>query len=357
MLQHWFANPWAFYLTGLLPVLSLLGFLALRRRRRALTRLGNLLTLEVLIPPGAWLRFFRGLVLSLALTLLVAGVAGPQWGRDFSQSVAPGRDLVVVLDLSRSMFAEKPSRLDRSKGALLDLARSLKEKGGHRVALVAFAGRARVLCPLTHDYDHFRETVESLDIDHLPPGTAATDDEASGTRLGAALRLAVDLHDPRYRGYQDVLLLSDGDDPARDGDWRLPAAQARAADVPIHAVGVGDPDEPSPIPLPDGTPLQHDGKEVRTRLREEPLREIAEMTEGTYIDAHTRALPLGRVFRERIESRPARDDSGEALPLYRQRYPWFLGGALALLALEIALGRRTRTSRPAVAPEPAEVTA
>jgi Ca-activated chloride channel family protein len=344
-----FANPWAFYLLGAMPLLSLLGLWAAWRQRRALAQLGSLLTLEMLLPPRRSRGLLRALVFSLAMTVLVAGIAGPQWGRDESQAVAPGRDLVVVLDVSRSMFAEQPSRLERAKRALADLARALEERGGHRVGLVVFAARSKVLCPLTHDYDHFAEAVAALDEQHLPAEIAVTDDDVSGTRLGAALRTAADLHDPRFRGYQDVLMISDGDDPARDGDWRLPAAEARALNIAVHTVAIGDPDQDNTIPIGEGRVLEYDGKPVRTRLQEMPLKEIAEIAEGTYIAAHTRALPLGALFRESIESRPVREDGEEPLPLYRQRYPWFFGAALALLAAGMALGRRTRSSRPAVA--------
>jgi Ca-activated chloride channel family protein len=358
MLRHWFANPWAFPILGLMPLLGLLGALALRRRSRALARLGSQAALELLVAERGWVRLLRGFLASLGLTLLVAGIAGPQWGRDYGQAAAPGRDLVVVLDLSRSMFAEQPSRLHRAQAALADLTRALQERGGHRVALVVFAGRAKVACPLTHDYDHFREVVEALDPDRLPPDIAPDDDDPSGTRIGAGIRAAVDQHEPRYAGYQDVLLLSDGDDPARDGEWRLPAAEARAKGIPVHTVGIGDPDEDSTIPGPDGAPLEHDGRKVGTRLREGPLQEIAEMTEGTYIPAHTRALPLGRVFRERIESRPVREDTEDSLPQYQQHYAWFLGGALLLLTLSIVVGGfgRPWPARPdrAAAAVPAE---
>jgi Ca-activated chloride channel family protein len=353
MLQHWFANTWAFSLLGLMPLLGLLGALALRRRNRALARLGSQPALELLVAERRWVRLLRGFCASLGLTVLVVGIAGPQWGRDWSQAVAPGRDLVVVLDLSRSMFAEQPSRLQRAKQALADLSRALEARGGHRVGLVVFAAHARVACPLTHDYDHFREVVEGFGADRLPPDIAATDDDESGTRIGAGLRAAVELHEPRFAGYQDILLLSDGDDPARDGEWRLPAAEARARGIPVHTVGIGDPDEDGTVPTADGTPLEHDGQAVKTRLREEPLRDIAEMTEGTYIPAHTRTLPLGRLFRERIESRPVRDDAEDALPQYRQHYPWFLGGALLLLTFAVVVGGFGRPRRPGPEPLPA----
>ncbi len=348
MLHHWFANPWAFPLLGLPPLVGLLAVFALRRRNRALGRLGNQPALELLVAERGWVRLLRGLLASLGLTLLVAGIAGPQWGRDWSQAVAPGRDLVVVLDLSRSMFAEQPSRLHRAKEGLIKLTDTLKERGGHRVALVVFAGRARVLCPLTHDYDHFREVVEDLAPNRLPPAIGPSDDDASGTRIGAGIRAAVDLHEPRFAGFQDILLLSDGDDPARDGEWRLPAAEARAREIPVHVVGVGNPDEDSTIPTPDGPLQDGDGATVKTRLREAPLQEIAAITDGVYIPAQTRALPLGRLFHERIESRPMRDDAEDALPQYQQHYAGFLGGALLLLALSIVVGgfRRPRAVRP-----------
>jgi Ca-activated chloride channel family protein len=349
MLHHWFLNPWAFPLLGLPPLLGLLGLFALRRRNRALARLGNQPALELLVAERGWVRLLRGLFASLGLTALIVGIAGPQWGRDWTQAVAPGRDLVVVLDLSRSMFAEQPSRLHRAKTGLVNLAESLKERGGHRVALVVFAGRAKVVCPLTHDYDHFRETVEAIDPEHLPSEIAATDDDPSGTRIGTGIRAAVDLHEPRFAGYQDVLLLSDGDDPAGDGgDWRLPAAEARARGVAVHTVGIGDPDEDSTIPAPNGPLLDENGEKVKTRLREGPLQEIAELTEGVYVPAHTQALPLGRLFRERIESRPMHEDTEDSLPQYQQHYPWFLGAALGLLSLSVVVSgfSRPRPARP-----------
>jgi Ca-activated chloride channel family protein len=342
MLRHWFLNPWAFPLLGLMPLLGLLGVFALRRRNRALARLGNHPALELLVAERGWVRLLRGFLASLGLTLLVVGMAGPQWGRDWTQATAPGRDLVVILDLSQSMFAEQPSRLHRAKTGLINLAQSLKERGGHRVALVVFAGRAKVACPLTHDYDHFREVVEDLDPRRLPPEIAPDDDDPSGTRIGTGLRAAVELHEPRYAGYQDVLLLSDGDDPARDGEWRLPAAEARARGIPVHTIGVGNPDADSTIPTATGPLHDADDAVVQTRLQEGPLREIAEITEGIYIPAHTQALPLGRLFRERIESRPAREDTEDVLPQYQQHYAGFLGGALGLLSLSIVVGGFSR---------------
>lgn len=130
------------YLLALLPALGLLFLWDRWRRRRAFARLGSPASLQALVHAPGGGRFWRGLFLTLGLLCLVLGTAGPQWGRDYTQSTASGRDLVVVLDCSRSMFAETPSRLERAKTALLDLSQTIEKRGGARLALVVFAGRA-----------------------------------------------------------------------------------------------------------------------------------------------------------------------------------------------------------------------
>lgn len=352
MFHHWFAQPSALYLLALLPALGLLSLWNHWRKRRAFAGLGNPTSLQALVDPpgGRW--FWRGLCVTLGLICLLLGMAGPQWGRDWDQSAAPGRDLVVVLDCSRSMLAETPTRLERAKTALLDLCEAMKKRGGHRVALVVFAGSARLACPLTHDYDHFRESVESVETDAPDPELEPTAGAASGTRIGAALHKALLAHDERYRGARDILLLSDGDDPARDGEWREGADEAREEGVPVYTVGLGDPDSASVI---------HVGKEeVHTQLQEAPLRDIAERTHGLYVAAQTRTLPLGKVYLDAVAGqaeRPENEDD-DRLPMFKQHYPWFLGAAFVLLGLSGGIGdRRRRALTGEVSTPPASIAA
>src|SRR5262249_49202497 len=144
----------------------------------------------------------RGICLSLGIGLLAIGIAGPQWGREWVQAAA-GRDVVVVLDMSRSMLAEQPSRFERAKTALDDLSWAVPRRGGHRLGLVVFAGGAKVICPLTHDYDHFREALAQLDAQE-PPEELRPESSRSGTRIGLGLTEAVRHgQDPRFRGFQD----------------------------------------------------------------------------------------------------------------------------------------------------------
>jgi len=338
-MQHWFSNPIFLTLLAILPVLAALGFFARMRRRKALAILGSSLAIGYIHAARDWLGALRGLCLSLGMASLVIGIAGPQWGREWIQA-APGRDVVVVLDMSRSMLAEQPSRFQRAKSAIADLSWDVQKRGGHRLGLLVFAAGAKEACPLTNDYDHFREVLDQLDMEE-PPEALRPEGSASGTRIGVGLRDAVyQAHDERFRGFQDILLISDGDDPAHDEEWRNGISAARERGIAVHCVGIGDPDKASTIPSTQG-PLWHDDQMVLTKLEERPLQEIARLTGGTYTSARTSALPLGELFRTRIETRTGHEaDETEALQVLRPRYSWFFGPALALLALEMLLGRR-----------------
>lgn len=341
MLRHAFAHPWMLWFLTALPVLIGLGVWSARRRRQTLARLGEPAAVEVQL---AWRRSWRwlnGLCLLLGFLGLGVGMAGPQWGRDWDQSAAPGRDVVIVLDCSRSMLAETPSRLQRARDALIDLADAVERRGGHRLALVLFAGKTEVACPLTHDYDHFRSKLEMLETVAQGRDLTPRPGEKSGTRLGQALSLAASSDDPRFADTRDILLLSDGDDPARDAEWRNGARIAAALGVRVHTIGIGDPNVASPIRLDSG-PLRHDDQLVLTRLEEAPLREIAELTGGAYTSARTRTLPLGSLFLDTLEHLPEREDIEDALPVYQQRYAWFLTPALGFLVLFTLLGDGSR---------------
>src|SRR2546426_3862207 len=81
-----------------------------------------------------------------AMGLVVFALSQPQWGKYWTQTRASGRDIIVALDVSRSMLADDvtPSRLERAKADIHDLVDAVEESGGHRLGLIAFAGSARV---------------------------------------------------------------------------------------------------------------------------------------------------------------------------------------------------------------------
>ncbi len=348
-----FAQPLAFWLLLTVPLISVLFYVAARGRRKLLAHFGRISVVSGLLDrrPGARPR--RHLLLMLAIVALVLAIAGPRWGKD-RNAVAPGRgrDIVVVLDASRSMLAEQPSRQERARRALLDFCKTLKTRGGHRVALVVFAARPRLVVPLTRDYEHFCSKVMEQDAADLPADLRPDADEGlvSGTRFGQAIRLATAVHVPDAQGSQDILLISDGDDPANDEEWREGSAAAREQKIAIYTVGIGDPESSSTIPAANG-PLRFRDKLVESRLREAPLKEIARSTGGLYFPAQTKSFPLGQLFRTTIEPRGAKERSldgplnDDPLPL-RLRYAWFLGAALAIFAAHLLVRERLPRRRP-----------
>jgi Ca-activated chloride channel family protein len=359
-MTRFFTTPALLWSLGAFPALGLLLFVARRRRRTLLARIGppGVIAGQVERPAGRWRVAFGW---TLGLAALAVATAGPHWGLGPPPPTAPGRDIVVVLDLSRSMLAQDalPSRLGKAKEALREFADAVQARGGHRLALVIFAGQAAVACPLTHDYDHFRAKVAAASADPPPPAVRVTGAAAvSGTRIGAGLQRAVDLLDKQFRGAQDIILVSDGDDPAGDEEWRNGLAAAREAGVPVLTVGVGDPSANSPIPIKAGR-LHYRGNEVQTRLQEAPLKEIAARTGGEYLPVRTGLPTLDELFRRRIAPAPTREAVSGTLPQPVGRQALFFAFALTFVTgtmISIRLSPRaavrgflrlTRLRRPA----------
>ena len=334
-------HPAAFALFAVPLTLALLAWRQRRRGQRRLDAVGQSVAVFALRTRPR--RGRRGAVALAALAWLAlsVGVAGPTWGVGDPDGVAVGRDVVVVIDLSRSMLAADaagPARWRAAVDGAAELVESLRGRG-HRVGLVAFAARPKLLAPLTTDTNHLVTLLAELDALRPPaevrpaPGAPS----ASGTRIGAALRAAVEAHDPRFVGAQDILLLSDGEDPADDREWLTGVSAARQARVPVHAVGFGDPAHDSPIlvagRLLEATDANGVRDPVQTRLREDVLTEIASATGGHYGPARQEAPRLAEFFRERVESDATRELADDATPQPRDRSgPFFALSALCLLA-------------------------
>ena len=112
----------------------------------------------------------------------------------------------------------------------------------------------------------------------------------SGTRIGEALKAAVAAHDKRFPGYQDIVLISDGDDPADDREWVRGADEARKAEIPVHTVGVGNPDEDYILAF--GEELVADAASQRSRFNRSPPRRAAGTSPPAETAAARRVLPL-----------------------------------------------------------------
>jgi Ca-activated chloride channel homolog len=339
--MHLFARPEALFLLLSLPVLLVIAWYGSRRRKTLLLRFGRpeaIASLSSLRPRS---RLRSRLCVLGSMVFIVVALAGPRWGKGES-GVVIGRDLMIVLDLSKSMMAddmrdpsgEEKQRWQAAQAGIRGLVESLRQRGGHRIGLVVFAAKPWLTCPLTADYDHFLMRLDEFTPLAPPPELSAGPQESfpSGTRIGAALIEAVKWHDPRFPGYQDVLLISDGDDPSkedRDSEIETGIRAALDAKVPVHVVAVGDPDDAKIFSY-----RRSNGDEEiagPTRLVEEPLKEIARLTHGEYLPARRDRPNLAEFFQTRIEPRPSRELPDDALPQSHDRSVWFLIPAIVLI--------------------------
>ena len=211
-------------------------------------------------------------------------------------------DIIVVLDVSRSMLAADttPSRLERARADLRDMLPALE---GHRLGLIAFAGRAEPLCALTLDHSYFQQTLELANDLSVSRG---------GTRIGDALRAAIAAFPEPERDATGntqsstsrvVVLLTDGED--HESNPVAAADAAKAAGVSVIAIGFGD-EAGSEISVMNPTTgarevvKDRDGNVVRTRLDGATLREIAQRTGGIYIPAGTAVLDLNEIVQRHV---------------------------------------------------------
>ena len=222
-------------------------------------------------------KFSKVIFMVLSLVFLMLALARPSWGSEQQTISQEGRDVLIALDISRSMLAQdcKPSRLECAKSKIKEL---LTQLVAERVSLLVFSGVAMIQCPFTTDTQAFLNFLDMADAESISSGTTALD---------AALEKALSAFEHASgRKKKLVLLFTDGEDFSQD----LPAIKKKAEEKDLHLfiIGVGSP-EGAPIPLYDdkGSQKGHlkdeTGNTVMTRLNESLLAQLGENMNGAYI--------------------------------------------------------------------------
>ena len=336
-----FAAPEYLWLLLALPVLAALFVSLFRRRRRALAAFGDLpLVIRLTASASTERRVIKAALVLASAFFLVLALARPQWGASLETVSRRGIDIIIAVDTSLSMMAEDvaPNRLAQARAAISSLLDLLE---GDRVGLVAFAGSAYVACPLTLDYAAASMFVDVLDTELIP---------VKGTAIAAAIRKATEAFKTEDRRYKVLILITDGED--HEGDVSGAAKAASEAGVIIYTVGVGSPGG-QPIPLRDrrgtitGYKEDSELRKVTSRLGESNLEEIATATGGRYYRSTAEGIELRRIYEE-IGGMDRKTMSSRMQSAYEERYPIPLGLALALLAIDVAVGdRKSRRVSPA----------
>jgi uncharacterized protein YegL len=255
----------------------------------------------------------------------VLAIARPVSDPEPSPVYREGRDVIFVLDVSRSMLAQdmQPSRLELAKLAINDCIECLP---GGRVGLVLFAGSASIRCPLTEDRAFLRTALADAGLHSVSAGS---------TFLQSAVEKTTDrLLSEKRRGFQDILLLTDGGDHSESLDQSAEMLAASGARVMI--IGFGNSQLGARVPLEiDGeiSFLTEDGQEVWVKQEQAQLQELAARSGGIYLNASDGIFHLGSEYQAVSAHLAQAASEGKLEMKYHERFLWFLGAALGFLLL------------------------
>jgi len=319
-------SPWIL-IALVLPLLGAIGIRRLRQRARprwpAMRRVaiaGNRLR------PAAPRKIAPAFLIMLSIALALVAIARPRWGEHTEESFSQTREVMIALDLSRSMWTEDvgSSRLELAKKTTEDLLNSLK---GENVGLIVFAGTAFVQVPLSPDYQIIREFMPSLDPDYMPQGGSDYT-----KMLEAALQGFGDKSDrDRY-----LIVLSDGESSTQG--WQNRLADLSKRDIHVVGLGLGTVKGGFINDQKGGYLADKNGDAILSKLNPATLQTLANRTNGKYLDgsALKSSADVRALVKETVETGRQGRVSNEATSLQSERFQWFLLPAVILGLLSLA---------------------
>lgn len=323
------------FLLLLVPALIVFIVWAFRQKRAAMVRFGNMELIQKLTATVSPRRQrWKSALIVLTVLALTLALLRPQWGTKLRTVKREGQDILVALDVSKSMLAEdiKPNRLAKARHEIASLIDRLE---GDRVGLVAFAGEAFVQCPLTLDYGAARMFLEAMEPDLIPvPGTA----------IGEALKKSMEAFDQSERKHKVMLLITDGEEHV--GQPVELAKEAAKAGIVIFCVGIGS---PQGVPIPDfdengrriGFKKDRQGEVVMTKLDEITLEKIALETGGKYYRGSAGEVELERIYEE-ISAMEKKALASQQFAQFEDRHQVLIVLALLFVLIELLLPERRR---------------
>ena len=334
-----FANPQYLLLLAVLPIAIGVVYWAVQNRSRTLERIGSPALVRRLTAnvntKGRMVG--RGLTIA-ALALAIVALARPQWGESLQTVEREGVQIIIALDVSRSMLAEdvKPSRLVRAKLEIADLMQRLQ---GDEVGLVLFSGAAFLQFPLTFDYLSAKNFIENANTEMIT---------RQGTNIEQAIEVASRSFSEEMISQKVILIITDGEN--QDGNAVEAAREAYDDGTLVYTIGVGTADgEPIPLRSPRGRLLEYvqdrEGNMVFSRLDENMLRSVAEAGGGKFIrlEGSTNATSQ---FTEELAALEKASVGSEVEATKIERFQIFaFASILLLIAGEVIPDRRRNRER------------
>lgn len=319
-----FADPWLLLLLLVLPVLAILQG---ARGAAPAVVFSSLAPLRELgegrrAKAGGW----RSSLLLVALALLIVGLARPQQGRTISHVEASGIDIMLALDVSRSMLAEDftigNQRVNRVEAVKKVTEQFIEGRPNDRIGIIAFAGRPYLVSPLTLDHDWLLQNLERVKIGLVEDGTA----------IGSAIASAANRLKDRESKSRIVVLLTDGDNNAGKVPPATAAEAAKALGIKVYTIAAGTRGlARMPVVMFEQKVYQN----VRVTVDEEALTQIAKLTDAQFYRA-TDSKSLAQIFAQ-IDKLEKSTMTLSQYKQVRELFPWFLSAGAALLGLNLLL--------------------
>ncbi|GAA4880335.1 VWA domain-containing protein [Ferrimonas pelagia] len=333
-----FQSPAWLWLLWLLPALGILFLYQSRQQKRDLAKFRD--------RPirGQW-QLRTTALLALCLGSLILSLARPGWNPSPSGINEQGRDVIFLLDVSRSMLAAdaRPNRLEVARHAIRE---TVNGNNNDRFGLAVFAGQTAILSPLTNDSRFLNNLLDTLGPHSVAQGGTSIE-EALLTVTGTMISREEDA--PAV----DLILISDGEDlterdpnrPAGEGEEDHALAQLNALGVRLMVIGLGDSQRGARVPARDAQSRDGEGwtldngQEHWSRMDTRFLRSLAQGAEqGVFFPVGTASLDLADMVSKLRLLWPGSDRQEGEILRYTEGYPWLL--ALALLSLLLLLLRR-----------------
>lgn len=295
---------------------------------------------EIVLAVPLWRRKLPVVLGLPALVLVIFALARPYSGETQADGVFNGRNLLIAIDVSRSMETDdvRPSRLEQARTAAYDLLEALPEE---RIGLIVFSGEADLVVPLTYDHDALRDAIEQADRGWVAAG---------GTDFGRVLSCAVEtFRKEAARGTNALVILSDGEDTV--GTSADLAEEVKKSRLLVMTVGIGT-KAGAPIPdksQPGGLYVDGRGKHVISKLDEESMKAFAQGTGGEYFSLHSGA-DLEAFARRAADRLDRQEEKGRMQSVPNDCFELFAIPALALLVMSVAASAVWRAPRAAMLP-------
>jgi Ca-activated chloride channel family protein len=317
------------YLLFILPIVVLLFLFNMYWKRKKQQEFGDLEIVKRLSPESSVFKpVFKLVVILLALLGLILGLVNPKIGTKLETVKREGIDIVFAMDVSKSMLAEDvaPNRLEKSKQVVSQIINQL---GSDRIGIVAYAGSAFPVLPITTDYSVAKMFLQSMNTDIV---------SSRGTSLDEAIKLSSTYFDEKSKTSKLLILISDGEDHSEGA--QAAAEEANKLGMRIITVGIGT-EKGGTIPLKRNGVVEsyqrdQNDEVVITKLNQPDLEAIAKATKGGYVSGNN-TKEVVEYIKKTLDNIQKTEFESTQMADFQSQFQWFLGFAFVLLFLDVFL--------------------